>query len=498
MTTLFKCVAAAAFVSAALGCAACSSNDAQSPQPGSGGSAGAATGTGGAGSPSSSAGQATNQGGQANPSAAVTVTPAVAHVGPGVMQQFSAMVKDGSAVTWSVEEGAAAGTITDKGLYTAPDAAGTYHVVASTKTDKGTATVVVAKPGDCSNLPAAGVWENVSPLVTPPGESSGHNFSESIVVDPFDPATVWWGSGYGGIFKSTDCGSTWKKINTGMDADKIDGSAAGSMQVDPLNQGVMYTTAFQGANGLFKSVNGGVDWKQLAPPGSTIAEAVDGNIVNSIAMEAANPKHLVIAMHAQCKPPYGPICEAESTDGGETWTVTTVPTALKGGYAAGAGAFIINETTWLFGAYTDGLWLTKDRGKTFTNVTPKGTGGSTAGKTLVLPFTPNPADGKFYLPSMDGIIQSTGPDGESWTLLPNSGGRSVGFVIGGDGKMYSADQWSTGYHVASQQDPSKWDVIPPPKDLPEGQGAPYLALDATHHVLYSSNFAAGLWRVVVP
>jgi hypothetical protein len=29
-------------------------------------------------------------------------------------------------------------------------------------------------------------------------------------------------------------------------------------------------------------------------------------------------------------------------------------------------------------------------------------------------------------------------------------------------------------------------------------GAPYLAYDAAHHILYSSNFAGGLWRVVTP
>ncbi|ACL66094.1 Ig domain protein group 2 domain protein [Anaeromyxobacter dehalogenans 2CP-1] len=47
------------------------------------------------------------------------------------------------AVTWSVQEGAAGGSITSGGVYTAPDAAGTYHVVATSQAS-GTASKVAA------------------------------------------------------------------------------------------------------------------------------------------------------------------------------------------------------------------------------------------------------------------------------------------------------------------------------------------------------------------
>ena len=350
----------------------------------------------------------------------------------------------------------------------------------------------------CNHLAASGTWENISPVKTAFDTSNGRNYADAVVVDPFDASTVWHGTGYAGLYKSTDCGATFVRTNTGRSADALQGSALGSMAVDPVNQGVMYTTAFEGANGLFKSTNGGVDWDQLLPASSTVAKAVQSNLVNSVAMDPRDPRHLVIGMHANCLPPYGAVCEAESTDAGATWTVTTVPVPGQS-WAPGAGAFILSATSWLFGTYSSGLWLTTDRGTTWSNVTPSGASGSTAGKTICVPFYPNPIDGRYYLPSMEGILRSTSSDGRTWSLLPNSGGRSVGFAMGG-GYLYSADQWSTTYHFASQGDPTKWSTLPgqPAAALPTNLGAPYLAYDAVHHVLYSANFAGGLWRVVTP
>jgi hypothetical protein len=216
-------------------------------------------------------------------------------------------------------------------------------------------------------------------------------------------------------------------------------------------------------------------------------------LINSIAMEAANPLHLVASMHAVCSAPYGVVCEAESTNGGSTWTVTTVPVPGTN-WVAGAGAFILNATTWLFGTYSNGLWLTTDRGSTWKNVTPAKGSGAMGGKTLILPFSPAP-DGTYYLSAMEGILRSS--DGETWSLIPNSGGRSVGFAMG-NGHLYSADQWTTNYHAALETAPTVWTSLPTPAAVPSTLGAPYLAYDAAHHLLYSSNWTGGLSRLVFP
>ncbi len=79
---------------------------------------------------------------------AVTIDPTTGSVITGETQQFKATVTGATntAVTWSVAEGAAGGTIDKTGLYTAPPTTGTFHVVAASVADKtksASATVTV-------------------------------------------------------------------------------------------------------------------------------------------------------------------------------------------------------------------------------------------------------------------------------------------------------------------------------------------------------------------
>lgn len=78
----------------------------------------------------------------------VSVEPAAATVTAREGRVFTAVLTHASnpAVTWSVQEGTPGGSITPSGLYTAPPAAGTYHVVATSVENtrkRATATVSV-------------------------------------------------------------------------------------------------------------------------------------------------------------------------------------------------------------------------------------------------------------------------------------------------------------------------------------------------------------------
>jgi hypothetical protein len=124
------------------------------------------------------------------PTIVVTVAPEVAAVDAGKTQLFVATVSGiaNQAVVWSVTE-AGGGAVTAAGIYTAPAASGTYHVVATSQVDRtrqGTATVYVGGVGTCllntpqpSALPATqvlslgahAVGETVS-FTIPPGTGS--------------------------------------------------------------------------------------------------------------------------------------------------------------------------------------------------------------------------------------------------------------------------------------------------------------------------------------
>jgi len=70
----------------------------------------------------------------------VRISPNSTTVIQGDTRQFAAV---GDAVTWSVSEGSAGGSISSSGLYTAPNSAGTFHVVATSQSDPSVSEAAV-------------------------------------------------------------------------------------------------------------------------------------------------------------------------------------------------------------------------------------------------------------------------------------------------------------------------------------------------------------------
>jgi len=84
------------------------------------------------------------------PPVVVTVSPATAEVSACRSVTLSATVTGASdtAVTWTVQEGAAGGTVTAAGVYTAPGASGTYHVVATSRADPTRTAIATVTAND--------------------------------------------------------------------------------------------------------------------------------------------------------------------------------------------------------------------------------------------------------------------------------------------------------------------------------------------------------------
>lgn len=97
----------------------------------------------------------------------VVVSPIGAYLAQGATQLFS--VTSGVGVNWSVQEGAAGGSITGLGVYTAPNAAGTFHVIATSKTDStnvATATVTVTPVSILTNSNSVSMAVNETAAMT--------------------------------------------------------------------------------------------------------------------------------------------------------------------------------------------------------------------------------------------------------------------------------------------------------------------------------------------
>jgi uncharacterized repeat protein (TIGR03803 family) len=85
----------------------------------------------------------------------VSISPSSITAPAGAVQTFAATVSGGGSVTWSVQEGAAGGSITPAGIYTAPSTLGTFHVVAvnsANSAQTATATVKVITAVSYSTL----------------------------------------------------------------------------------------------------------------------------------------------------------------------------------------------------------------------------------------------------------------------------------------------------------------------------------------------------------
>jgi len=111
-----------------------------------------------------------------------------------------------------------------------------------------------------------------------------------LAVDPHDPDLLylgsWHGAWYGGMYRSTDGGSTWQTITTGLPATS---GVFRSIAIDPTDPQRIYA----GMNGqVFGSNNGGGRWHQI---GNTLT-TVEAHDLLRIAVDPTDPDNLYAAV----------------------------------------------------------------------------------------------------------------------------------------------------------------------------------------------------------
>ncbi len=202
----------------------------------------------------------------------------------------------------------------------------------------GWATQVAGVPGDPATwyfgAADGGVWKTTDagstwkPLFNDQGSAS----IGGLAVAPSDPKVIWVGTGQihqrwdivdgDGVYRSTDGGASWSHVGL------AETRHIGAIWVDPRDADVAVVAALGhvfGPNperGLYRTADGGKSWTHVLDRGSDIGAA-------DIAADAAHPDTLYASLWQvrrypwldYFQPPVGPGSGiVRSTDGGRSWT----------------------------------------------------------------------------------------------------------------------------------------------------------------------------------
>lgn len=244
-----------------------------------------------------------------------------------------------------------------------------------------------------------------------------------ITIDPNNPHTIWVGTGennggrhigFGdGIYRSTDGGTSWK--NMGLQKtehlSKIIVHPEDPNTIWVAAQGPLWSKG--GERGLYKSTDGGKNWKK------TLGES-EWTGVTDLLIDPRNPDVLyaatwdrqrTVAAYMGGGPGSG---LHRSTDGGETWEKLTqgIPKSNLGKIGLGISPFnpdIIYAAIEL-DRRTGGLFISKDRGSSWTKQSDMVSGGTGPHYYQELAVDPN-HEGRIYLMS-------------NYTLVSNDHGKT--------------------------------------------------------------------------
>jgi uncharacterized repeat protein (TIGR01451 family) len=91
----------------------------------------------------------------------------------------------------------------------------------------------------------------------------------ALVIDPLTPTTLYVGmreaNPAGTFLKSTDGGASWSELNVGF-PDRLPPHTVIALAIDPLTPTTLYaaTNARGSSSGLYKSLDGGLSWRQIS------------------------------------------------------------------------------------------------------------------------------------------------------------------------------------------------------------------------------------------
>ena len=273
---------------------------------------------------------------------------------------------------------------------------------------------------------SGGVWKttNAGTTWTPVFDKEGSYSIGCVTIDPNDPHTYWVGSGenvggrhvgYGdGIYVSHDDGKSWtnKGLKDSEHLSKIITHPDNSDVVWAAAQGPLWSKG--GERGVYKSIDGGDTWKR------TLGDA-EWTGATDLLIDPDNPdvlyastwqRHRTIAAYMGGGPGSG---IHKSTDGGETWTKLTqgIPTSNLGKIGLALSPF---DPSTVYAAIEldrlkGGVFMSVDGGQSWTKQSNTVSGGTGPHYYQELYASPH-ENGQLYL--MSNTVQISDDHGKTF------------------------------------------------------------------------------------
>ena len=147
-----------------------------------------------------------------------------------------------------------------------------------------------------------GTWSSLGP-----GNIGGR--TRTLLIHPATPMTMYAAGVAGGVWKTTNGGSTWAPL-----ADLLPNIAVNSMAMDPSDPDVIYAGTGEGyfngdavrGAGIFKTTDGGANWAHLAS-----TDTADFHFVNKLVVSINDSQRIYAATRTGIW---------RSLDGGASWT----------------------------------------------------------------------------------------------------------------------------------------------------------------------------------
>jgi photosystem II stability/assembly factor-like uncharacterized protein len=253
------------------------------------------------------------------------------------------------------------------------------------------------------------------------GPAAGGRVSRSAGV-PGDPNTYYAATASGGVWKSVDGGHTWKPV---FDEQPV--SSIGSLAIAPSNPNVVYVGSGEAnirgnvaeGSGIFKTVDGGKNWTHVWKQRGQIGTMV------------VHPTNPDIAFAAVLGRPFGANPERgvyRTKDGGKTWDQVLKKDADSGASDIAmdpsnpailfAGFWQARRYPWEMtsGGPGSGLYVSRDGGDSWTQLTKSGLPEGTWGKVGVAVAPSDPRRVYALIEAEKGGLFRSDDGGESWEL----------------------------------------------------------------------------------